>query len=219
MAVSRIGKAEGSSASHGGMLGNDPLIHDDAQVVECELGRFTEVGARTRMLESAMGDYSYIVQDGEITYSRIGKFCSIASHVRINPGNHPMWRPSQSHFTYRSSRYWEDAEDDAEIFEWRQSQIVEIGHDVWIGHGAVILAGRSIGTGSVIAAGAVVTADVAPYTIVAGVPAKPVRRRFTEQQAHAIESVAWWDWSHEDLREALPDFRTLTIDSFLKKYT
>ena len=171
------------------------------------------------MLESAMGDYSYIVQDGEITYSRIGKFCSIASHVRINPGNHPMWRASQSHFTYRSSRYWADAEDDTEIFDWRQDQTVEIGHDVWIGHGAVVLAGNSIGTGAVVAAGAVVSKDVAPYTIVAGVPAKPVRRRFTETQQRALESIAWWDWSHETLRDALPDFRRLPIESFIAKYT
>ena len=200
------------------MLGDDPLIHAEAQVVDCELGRFTEVGARTRMLESALGDYSYIVQDGEITYSRIGKFCSIASHVRINPGNHPMWRPSQSHFTYRSSRYWADAEDDTEIFEWRRGQTVEVGHDVWIGHGAVVLAGNSVGTGAVVAAGAVVTTDVAPYTIVAGVPARPVRRRFTEEQERALARVVWWDWSHEALREALPDFRNLPIESFLAKY-
>lgn len=147
-------------------LGMTPLIHADAEVTGCTLGAFTEVGARTRLQETVVGDYSYIVQDGEVICARIGKFCSTASHVRINPGNHPMWRASKSHFTYRSSRYWPDAADDSEMFAWRRENLVEIGHDVWIGHGAVVLPGRTVGTGAVVAAGAVVTRDVESNTIV-----------------------------------------------------
>jgi serine acetyltransferase len=95
---------------------------------------------------------------------------------------------------------------------------VTIGHDVWIGHGAIVLAGRSIGTGAVVAGGAVVTKDVAPYTIVAGNPARPIRRRFAEAVAERIERLAWWDWEHETLRTALPDFRSLGVEDFLAKY-
>ena len=199
-------------------LGLEPSIHPTASVRNSTLGRFTEVGAFTQVTETSMGDYSYVVQGSEIIYSSIGKFCSIAAYTRINPGNHPMERASQAHFTYRASAYFKGAEDDADFFEWRRSHAVTIGHDVWIGHGAIILPGRTIGTGAVIAAGAVVTKDVAPYTIVVGSPAKPLRRRFTERQEERLMAVAWWDWEHDALQAALPDFQKLPIDGFLDKY-
>ncbi len=199
-------------------LGKEPSIDATASVVDSRLGRYTEVGARTSVIESEMGDYSYVVNDAQIIYTRIGKFCSIAAMTRINPGNHPMSRATQAHFTYRASTYFESEVDDAEFFDWRRSQPVIIGHDVWIGHGAVILPGRTIGIGAVVAAGAIVTKNVAPYTIVAGNPARPIRRRFDEVTGHRLVALAWWDWDHERLRVALADFRQLPITSFLDKY-
>lgn len=199
-------------------LSEQPLIHATAYVENVRLGRYTEIGARTSLTNAQLGDYSYIVEDGEIANAVIGKFCSIARAVRINPGNHPMWRASQSHFTYRASWYFEDESDDAAFFTWRNAHSVSIGHDVWIGHGAVILPGVKAGTGAVIGAGAVVTKDVPDYMIVAGVPAKPIRLRFAEKTAAALQAIAWWDWSHEQLRVALPDFRTLPIEAFVEKY-
>jgi phosphonate metabolism protein (transferase hexapeptide repeat family) len=195
-----------------------PTIDPGADVRDCTLGRYTEVGPRTSIIESELGDYSYVVNDSDIAYSRIGKFCSIASHVRINPGNHPMWRASQAHFTYRASKYWPDERDEESFFEWRRSHPVEIGHDVWIGHGAIILPGRTIGTGAVVAAGAIVTRDVDSYSIVAGVPARPIKRRFPEEVAQALIGLAWWNWPHESLRLALKDFRELPVDEFIAKY-
>ena len=200
-------------------LGNQAAIHPTAEVKESQLGRYTEVGARTSFTKSILGDYSYIVNDGEVIDTTIGKFCSIAAHVRINPGNHPMWRASQSHFTYRASKYWADAEDDESIFEWRQSHPVSIGHDVWIGHGVVILPGITIGNGAVIAAGAVVTKDVAPYTIVGNIPAKQLKKRFAPEIAEQLQAIAWWDWDHGKLREALEDFRHLPIEQFISKHS
>jgi hypothetical protein len=91
-----------------------------------------------------------------------------------------MHRATQAHFTYRASAYFPGESDDADFFAWRREHHCTIGHDVWLGHGAIVLPGRNIGTGAVIAAGAIVTKDVAPYTIVAGNPARPVRRRFSE---------------------------------------
>jgi phosphonate metabolism protein (transferase hexapeptide repeat family) len=199
-------------------LGLNPFIHATAEVVDCTIGAYTEIGARTKMHETTFGDYSYVVNDASIIYSRIGKFCSIAAQTRINPGNHPMWRATQAHFTYRASAYFPGEADDAEFFAWRRAHSVEIGHDVWIGHGAVILPGRKIGMGAVVAAGAVVTHDVEPYTIVAGVAAKPVKRRFPEPVAERLMALGWWDWSHEALRLALPDFRRLAVEEFLEKY-
>lgn len=199
-------------------LGQEPLIHPSATVRDSVLGRYTEVGARTSVVETHFGDYSYVVHDSDIIYATVGKFCSIAAMTRINPGNHPMHRASQSHFTYRASAYFPGERDEDAFFDWRRSQRVTIGHDVWIGHGAIVLAGRSVGTGAVVAAGSVVTKDVPNYTIVAGNPARPVRRRFEEDVAHRLLALAWWDWEHARLHAALDDFRALSIDAFLEKH-
>ena len=197
----------------------EPIIHSTAWVRHSQLGAYTEVGPRTSLLETTMGDYSYVVNDGEVAYAVIGKFCSIASHVRLNPGNHPMWRASQSHFTYRASAYWPGQdEDEAEVFDWRRSTPVALGHDVWIGYGAVVLPGRGVGTGAVVGAGAVVTRDVPPYAVAVGNPARVVRPRFVPPVAERLLTLAWWDWDHERLRLALPDFRALSVEAFLEKH-
>jgi phosphonate metabolism protein (transferase hexapeptide repeat family) len=196
-----------------------PVVSPSANVVGSTLGAYCEVGARTTLLEVAMGDYSYVVNDSQIAYATIGKFCSIAAMTRINPGNHPMQRAAQAHFTYRASAYFDGEADDAAFFAWRHQHHVAFGHDVWIGHGAIVLPGRNVGTGAVVAAGAVVTKDVAPYTIVGGNPARPIRRRFDETVAERLIELAWWDWDHERLRQALPDFRELPVEAFIDKYS
>src|ERR1043166_2531921 len=165
------------------MLSVEPSVDPTAKLHDTKLGAYCEVGPRTILHEVAMDDYSYVVNDAQITYTTIGKFCSIAAMTRINPGNHPMHRASQAHFTYRASAYFPGESDEEEFFAWRRSHAVSIGHDVWIGHGAILLPGRSIGTGAVIAAGAIVTKDVPAYTIAAGNPARPIRRRFPESIA------------------------------------
>ncbi|MGE8104559.1 DapH/DapD/GlmU-related protein [Allorhizobium sp. NPDC080224] len=199
------------------MLSEAPTIHETATVVGCELGKWTEIQTQVSMRESQFGDYSYIVKGGNVVWTTIGKFCSIAEGARINPGNHATWRASQHHFSYRAAQYGL-GEDDTDFFQWRKDHWVTIGHDVWIGHGVTVLAGVKIGTGAVIGAGAVVSKDVEPYTIVGGVPARIIKRRFSEEQAEALLDIAWWDWDHDTLRARLPDIRGLSIDAFIDKY-
>lgn len=194
-----------------------PQVDATASVQDSVLGPWTLVGARTKLLETELGGYSYVVHDSDIAYARIGKFTSIASHVRINPGNHPMERASQHHFTYRAAFYGLGA-DEADFFDWRRRHGVEIGHDVWIGHGAIVLPGRRIGTGAVVGAGSIVAHDVPDYMIVVGNPARPVRARFPETVAARLRALAWWDWPDARLKEALSSFRALSVEEFLDRY-
>jgi phosphonate metabolism protein (transferase hexapeptide repeat family) len=199
-------------------LSEQPLIHPTAVLTQTVVGRYTEIAERCTLTESTVGDYSYMMRECEVWAANIGKFVNMASHVRLNATNHPVWRATLHHFTYRAHDYWPDAEREETFFDWRRSNAVSIGHDVWIGHGATVLPGVTIGNGAVIGAGAVVSRDVAPWTIVAGVPARLIRPRFAPEIGARLDALAWWDWSHERLRAALDDFRTLDIEAFLARH-
>jgi len=199
-------------------LGEEPRIDPTARVRESKLGAWTSVGPRTTLAETDLGDYSYVVNDCSIIYSVIGKFCSIAAHGRINPGNHPLSRPALHHFSYRSKSYQLGEDDDDSFFEWRRAHKVVMGNDVWLGHGVIVLPGVTIGTGAAIGAGAVVSRPIPPFAVAVGVPARVIRFRFAQRTQERLLQLAWWDWSREQLRAALPDFRQLPIEEFLDKY-
>ena len=196
-------------------LGPEPTLHEPVEIRKSEVGAWTELREHTRVNVSEIGDYTYLMERVQLDFTTIGKFGNVASDARLGPTNHPIDRPTAHHFTYRAGMYDLGSDDDS-VFEWRADQPVEIGHDVWIGHGAIVLPGVEIGNGAVVGAGAVVAEDVDPYTIVAGVPAEPVRRRFDPETAARIEATKWWHWDHETLAERLAAFRDL--DRFLDEY-
>ncbi len=160
---------------------NDPAprIHPSAELKGCKIGRYAAVGERVVLREVVLGDFSYFERHAEAIYTTIGKFCSIAANTRINALEHPLERVTTHKLSYRPNEYFRYLGVDAGFRDHRRGRAVTIGNDVWIGHGAVVLPGVSVGDGAVIGANAVVTRDVAPYTIVAGVPARELRPRFS----------------------------------------
>ena len=185
---------------------SEPLIHPSCVVNNCQFGQYVELGDHCIAADSHVGSYTYLFGGNDIYNCSIGKFNSIATGVRINPVQHPMReRAAAHHFTYRAAHYGL-GENDEELIAWRKNLTVTTGHDVWIGHNAIIMGGVRLGNGAVVAAGAVVTHDVAPYEIVAGVPARHIGWRYDEATIAAMEEIAWWDWDHETLKARLKDF-------------
>ena len=174
------------------MLGEKPCIHPTSHIYDSHLGSWTDIGPNSSIGQSSVADYTYTAGDNQIIYADIGKFCSIASHVRINPGNHPMERATQHHMTYRRHEYG-FGNDDRSFLAWREAHRCVIGHDVWMGHGVIVMPGVKVGTGAVPGSGAIVTKDVAPYLIIGGVPAKPIRRRFSEAISDQLLAISWWN--------------------------
>ncbi|MGD8649030.1 MAG: hypothetical protein PVH85_02430 [Desulfobacterales bacterium] len=107
---------------------------------------------------------------------------------------------------------------DEQFFDWRRQSRVVLGHDVWIGHAAVIMPGVTLGTGVAVGAGAVVTKNVPPFTVVTGIPAKPIRERFAKHIQQALLRIGWWNWEHDRLHATLSDFRRLDAAEFVRKY-
>jgi len=195
-----------------------PVIHDGCTITDSTFGAYTEVGAMSRIAGSHFGAYSYCDRLADIANARIGRFANIASGVRIGATDHPLDTAACHHFLYRSGDYWDDAEADAGFFAHRASRRAVIGHDTWLGHNAQVKPEVVVGDGAVVAAGAVVTRDVAPYTIVAGIPARKLRNRQPPEIARRLITLAWWDWTHAALREALDDFRRLDVEAFLDRH-
>ncbi|MFO1202794.1 MAG: chloramphenicol acetyltransferase [Tabrizicola sp.] len=194
------------------------VIHPTAQTVNSTFEPWTEVGEGSRILNSTFEAYSYCDRYADIANTTVGRFANIAAMTRIGPTDHPFTHAAQHHFLYRSSYYWRDVEDDPDFFAARAARRTILGPDCWIGHGAIIKPELTVGAGAIVASGAVVTKDVPPFMIVAGCPATPLRPRFDARTADRLLALAWWDWSHDRLRAALMDFRSLKAEAFLEKY-
>jgi len=199
------------------VLGERPYIHPSCNIKNSHIGSWTALGEHTLLIDSSFGDYSYTAGHAHIIYSEIGKYCSIANSVRINPGNHPQWRVTQHHLTYRRVSYGLDNEDDYDFFQWRRDHRCMIGHDVWIGHGATVMPGVKISTGAIIGSGAVVTKDVGPYEIAVGVAAKVIKKRFSEDIIEKLIAIEWWNWDRKTLEARFQDL--MNIENFIEKYS
>lgn len=196
----------------------ETVIDPSVRLREAAIGKRCEVLRNSRIEYASLGDYSYLGEHCEVADAQIGKFCAIANMVRIGAPNHPMERPSQHRFTYVPEYYEENAKRDAGFFASRRTARVIIGNDVWIGHAAILLPGVTVGDGAVIAAGAVVSKDVAPYSIVGGVPARQIRERFSREIAARLAAIAWWNWPEEQLFAEISAFQTDDIEAFCARF-
>lgn len=138
----------------------------------------------------------------------IGKFCSIACGAKFmfTSGSHTM----KSLSSYTFPIFFEEWDLDVKNITsaWDNKGDIIVGNDVWIGYEAVIMPGVKIGNGAIIGTRAVVTKDVPPYTIVGGVPAKQIRRRFDESTIEKLEKLRWWDWSGEKIAQNISAIQT-----------
>lgn len=145
----------------------------------------------------------------------IGKFCSIACGARFIMGsaNHSL----KSLSTYSFPIFFEEWElDRARVADaWDRRGDIVIGSNVWIGYEAVILSGVTIGNGAIIGARAVVTRDVEPYTIVGGVPARPIRRRFSDDKIALLQQARWWDWPRERIKRNIAAIQSGDINGLV----
>lgn len=139
----------------------------------------------------SIDDFVYIQEGGVIANTAFGKFCSVGPNVRIGPGMHPVDYISTFPAFYSTRLQCQVTFTDVDSFN--ESGSVTIGNDVWIGANALIMDNIKIGDGAVVAAGAVVTKDVEPYSIVGGVPASQIKKRFTDEQIDKLLAFRWWD--------------------------
>lgn len=167
-----------------------------------------------RYYNISIGKYSYgcfkidaSVDSGTI----VGAFCSIAPGVRIGGMNHPTHFVSTHPFLYTKRKGF--AEEDIQGIIQKGTRPVIIEDDVWIGQNAVILAGVKISKGAVIGSGAIVTKDIPPYSIAVGVPAKVIRKRFSDEQIDKLSNIDWANWNDETIKQHLALF--YDVDMFL----
>jgi acetyltransferase-like isoleucine patch superfamily enzyme len=192
-------------------LGKYNRIEYGAELASVTLGNYSAVYKYARLRNCTLGDFSYIARDSQAHNATIGKFCCIGPHVLIGLGDHPSKDFVSSHPMF----YSEIGQANPVIVSqslFNEYPHTNIGHDVWIGARAIIKSGVNIGNGAIIAAGAVVTKDVAPYSIIGGVPAQELRYRFTEVEIQQLEALRWWDndlnWLKQNA-EAMREVKTL----------
>lgn len=156
--------------------------------------------------------YQYPVNDDKLI---IGKFCSIACGAKFlfTSGNHSL--KSLSNYTFPIFFDEWDLDSKNITSAWDNKGDTVIGNDVWIGYDAIIMPGVKIGDGAIIGTRAVVTKDIPPYTIVGGVPAKPIRKRFDDKTIEKLLSIKWWNWDKEKIKQNIQSIQSGNINDLI----
>ena len=198
----------------------------DEQIIELSI----MASQHSSIWNTHIGKYSYgpLCRDHALIKS-IGNFCSFALGADVVPNHemnyittHPMLYAGQNYTnikleysTFKNSPGYFDGVSPHDTVTKRKRSI--IGNDVWLGRNVIITNGANIGNGVIAGAGAVITKDVPDYAVVAGVPARIIRYRYTPEQIEALNKIQWWNWSDDEIRERYDDFY-LPIEEFIQKY-
>lgn len=150
---------------------------------------------------------------------KIGKFSSIACGAKFifTSANHTMHSLSNYTFPIFFEEWGLDVKNIRSA--WDNKGDIVVGNDVWIGYEAVILSGVTIGDGAVIGARAVVTKDVPPYTVVGGVPARPIKKRFDDETIAKLKKLSWWNWDKDKINRNIHNIQNGDIDALEKNIT
>lgn len=176
------------------------------------VGQHAKVDVFSTLVESTLGDYSYIGANSTVLHTRIGRFCSISNYCAIGGGAHPLDWVSTSPVFYRAKSILNFRIADLPYDPFAETVI---GNDVWIGSHCLIRAGVKISDGAVIGMGSVLTHDVGPYEIWAGNPAKRIKKRFTDEQIERLIKLEWWEWSLEEIQKHSGRFNN--VSAFLEE--
>ena len=184
-------------------IGENCIIADDVFLTNSVLGKDCTIERRGMIFDSEIGDYSYTGYNTVVKYAVIGKFTSISWNVSIGGANHDFNHMTSHPFPFKKKYGFAEKDESYSSFE----QPLIIGNDVWIGSNVCIMRGVTIGNGAVIGAGAVVTHNVPPYEIWAGVPAKKIGQRFSDEFIDKLEKIAWWNLSDHIIRDNINLFK------------
>lgn len=184
------------------------------------------IGKGTTLTNTDMGFGSYISVNGDLSNAKVGKYCSIGPNLSSVGGNHPVKEFVSVHpafyavnngsgFTYLDRNETASLYEENKYIDMEKGYFYEIGNDVWIGANVSICQGVRIGDGAVIGANALVNRDVEPYAIYAGIPAKKIGMRFSDEKISKLLEMKWWDKDESWIKENALSFRN--IDLFIEK--